>query len=208
MPAQRMHTRLPSPIHMPHPIMSRNRTYGNPDKLNDDNDESLPSSPPPESTTNVRTAGDGSDKKSQRSVSNPSLRNNSAPIIPPDDSRIIQSNSLDNDSGNLSLEASSSPPSNETPTTATPLKTALDQEQIEDEQESPLPTKTPESPEIELPQILKDNPFKVSNIAKNAPNKIILEPITHPIRDKLDAPDDINGSNVPRHLFTVKKSSQ
>jgi hypothetical protein len=51
-----------------------------------------------------------------------------------------------------------------------------------------------------LVSILKENPFKI--ISNKAPNKIILDPIKLPIATT----SDISTSNVPRHLFAVKKN--
>lgn len=222
MPSQRLHTRLPSPLHLPHPIPNRNRTFGNPDTLNHDN-ESLPNSPlpPADLEHQTRTSGDGSDLKTHRSVSVPSLKNNQAPTSDPQlNIRQNSTNSMDNDSGHLSLEASGSPHSNDTPTTSTPLKTLinsltaqqLEQEIAEERKAAELESVKEPKPD-DLPAILKDNPFKVSNIAKHAPNKIILEPISHPIHSNLslDNCDSNNNSTtnvVPRHLFTIKKPSQ
>ncbi len=127
---------------------------------------------------------------------------------------------MDNDSGHLSLEASGSPHSNDTPTASTPLKTLINsltaqqlEHQIEEERKAAAPEHVKE-PEPDLPAILKDNPFKVSNIAKHAPNKIILEPISHSIHnnnsshDNYDTNNNSTSNNVPRHLFTIKKASQ
>lgn len=84
--------------------------------------------------------------------------------------------SQDNDSGHLSLEVSTSPNS------TTPPDRSL----------QPPP----------LAPIMKENPFKI-NSAK-APNKIILDPIQLP--DRKVHLESNNVSNVPRHLFTVKKT--
>lgn len=175
MPSQRIHTRLPSPTH-DMPSLTNDRLYGK-DTLNnnDDDDESdiieVESASPKHSTENVNNrmssfesedsavvTGSGGEKV-PRGGSENAFRNNSA--------------TQDNDSGHLSLEATSSPNSNGN--ASTPQSNSIENSKSNDN----------------LPQILKDNPFKVK-----PPNKIILDPIklpnTHP--------------GVPRHLFTVKKN--
>jgi hypothetical protein len=92
----------------------------------------------------------------------------------------------DNDSGHLSLEASASP------TNSTPTERSLQQQEIK-----------PKSPPPLAP-IFKENPFKVSN---KAPNKIILDPIQLPERN-IQNGSSSNISNVPRHLFAIKKSER
>lgn len=175
MPSQRMHTRLPSPTH-DMPSITNDRLYGKDTLNNDDDDESdiieAESGTPkhsPETVNNRMSSFEsedsavvtGSGGKEPRGGSENAPRNNSA--------------SQDNDSGHLSLEATSSPNSNGA--ASTPLSNSLENSKSTDD----------------LPQILKENPFKVK-----PPNKIILDPI------KL--PDSLNAHpNVPRHLFTVKK---
>lgn len=93
------------------------------------------------------------------------------------------------DSGHPSLETSTTtspnetvPPSAaETPTKATERKLSIDD------------------------GVLKMNPFVVNGI-RRAPNKIILEPIEHPIKEPppLSAGGG-GGGTVPRHLFAAKK---
>lgn len=172
MPSQRIHTRLPSPTH-DMPSITNDRLYGKDTLNNDDDDESdiieVESSSPKHSTDTVNNRMSsfesedsavvtGSRGKEPRGGSENAARNNSA--------------SQDNDSGHLSLEATSSPNSNGA--ASTPQSNSLENSKSNDD----------------LPQILKENPFKVK-----PPNKIILDPIklnTHP--------------GVPRHLFTVKKN--
>lgn len=107
------------------------------------------------------------------------------------------------DSGHSSLENSTSPHSNEPPTT--PQETphnSMATTDIPDDFKATL--KSIEIPSPQPKGILKENPFKVTS-SKPA-NKIILEPIQHPIQNNLSV---INGTSVPRHLFAaVKKPSQ
>lgn len=93
--------------------------------------------------------------------------------------------SQDNDSGHLSLEASASPNS------TTPTDQSLQQQELK-----------PKSPPPLAP-IFKENPFKVKNF-DNAPNKIILDPIQLPERSIQNG--NVAHSNVPKHLFAIKKS--
>ena len=109
------------------------------------------------------------------------------------------------DSGHSSLENSTSPHSNEPPTTPqdTPQNSMATTE-IPDDFKATLKALSIEMPSPQPKGILKENPFKVTS-SKPA-NKIILEPIQHPIQSNLSV---INGTSVPRHLFAaVKKPSQ
>jgi Rhodopsin-like GPCR transmembrane domain len=174
LPSQpRIHTRLPSPTH-DMPSIINDRFYGK-DTLNNDDDDDISDTIETESglakhtaeTTNNRmssfesedsavVAGGGGDQVIRSGGSENISRHNSA--------------NQDNDSGHLSLEATSSPNSNGTASNSLENSKSTD----------------------DLPQILKENPFK----AKTA-NKIILDPI------KL--PESLAHPGVPRHLFTVKK---
>lgn len=177
--SQNIHRRLPSPTNEPPPLMSitNDRLYGK-DTLNhdedddDDNDDS--DTLETESGFVKHSAGTSNNRlssfESVESVAN--------------ESNIRRQHSQDNDSGHLSLEASTSPNSNEN--SSTPLNDSLE-------------SNKPNSPDNDkLPAILKDNPFK----AKAPPNKIILDPIKLPTNFSLSNAHP----EVPRHLFTVKKS--
>lgn len=175
MPSQNIHHRLPSPTHEPPPLMSltNERLYGKDILHNYDDDE-------------VDEDNDSLETESGIVKNSAETSNNRMSSFESEES-VVQAGrrnmSQDNDSGHLSLEASTSPNSNEH---STPLNDSLD-------------SNKPNSPDT-LPQILKDNPFK----AKAAPNKIILDPIKLPT--KLPAMNE--KQEVPRHLFTVKKTEQ
>ncbi|KAL7046992.1 hypothetical protein ACKWTF_002762 [Chironomus riparius] len=174
MPSQNIHHRLPSPTHEPPPLMSltNERLYGKDILHNYDDDEVEEDNDSLETESGiVKNSAETSNNRmssfeSEESVMQPGRRNISQ----------------DNDSGHLSLEASTSPNSNEH---STPLNDSLE-------------SNKPNSPDT-LPQILKDNPFKAK-----APNKIILDPIKLPTK----LPSMSENQEVPRHLFTVKKTEQ
>lgn len=181
-PSKNIHRRLPSPTDGP-PTLINSKLYGT-DTLNDDDDDSEA-----ESGISKRDSTETVDKRmssfeSVEAEAGNALRNG----FPSAHS------SQDNDSGHLSLEASASPNSNEASTT--PTDGSL---QPQDKPMSPPP----------LAPILKDNPFKVTS---KAPNKIILDPIQLPnnfMNGSAGTPTPTSAhANVPRHLFTVKKTVQ
>lgn len=182
LPSQRYHTRLPSPTHEM-PSITNDRLYGK-DTLNNEDDDDI-------SDTIETESGDP--KKHQNSTDINTVNNRMSSFESEDSAvvtchsshvngneNLLRQNSAgqDNDSGHLSLEATSSPNSNGT--ASTPQSNSLENSKSTDD----------------LPQILKENPFKAK-----AQNKIILDPI------KL--PDGFNNAHpgVPRHLFTVGKRS-
>lgn len=61
--------------------------------------------------------------------------------------------------------------------------------------------------------IIKSNPFVVNGMTRG-PNKVILEPIEHPIRGGGGGGGYVTGddiptvSSVPKHLFTIRKRNQ
>lgn len=184
LPTPSLRTRLPSPSHGP-PTLTNNATtlrlFGQ-DQLNNDNDnDSIDTTIETESGI---TKQNSAETMENRMSSFESEDNNGGPR-----SGASRHSSFDNDSGHLSLEVTGSPNSNDTPTTP-------QEESLINQQEPEKPTSPPP-----LVPILKDNPFKVST--NKAPNKILLEPIQLPIHNNL-----ILNSNVPRHLFTVKKTNQ
>lgn len=171
MPSQNIHHRLPSPAHEPPPLMSltNERLYGKDILHNYDDDEDDNVSMETESGI-VKNSAEASNNRMSSFESEESVMQSGRRNI-----------SQDNDSGHLSLEASTSPNSNEN---STPLTDSLE-------------SNKPNSPEQNLPQILKDNPFKAK-----APSKIILDPIKVPTK----LPSMSENHDVPRHLFTVRKT--
>lgn len=163
MPSKNIHRRLPSPTNGSTYINSK--LYGN-DTLNDDEDDDSNLDTESGITKQDSTETIGKTNSSSDIANGAGVRN---------DFNSRQS-SQDNDSGHLSLEASTSPNS------TTPPDRSL---------KSPPP----------LAPILKENPFKVA--ANKAPNRIILDPIKLP--DRI-VPEPTANSSVPRHLFAVKKS--
>lgn len=185
-PSKSIHRRLPSPTNGP-PTFTNNRLYGN-DMLNDDEEDdiSVGTSRGTESIITKRESTGTIDKRisSFDSAEAPSVIRNDFPS---------RHSSQDNDSGHLSLEASASPNSNEISTT--PTDGSLQQ---------PEPTHTPMSPPP-LASAFKENPFKITS---KPPNKIILDPIQLPSLQNGSASTITALTNVPRHLFAVKKTSQ
>lgn len=185
-PTKSVHRRLPSPTNGP-PTFTNNRLYGN-DMLNDDEDDdiSIGSNAETESVITKRDSTETVDKRlsSFDSVEAQAGIRNQFPS---------RHSSQDNDSGHLSLEASASPNSNEISTT--PTDNSLQQPDQQHKPTSPPP----------LAPVLKDNPFKINS---KAPNKIILDPIQLPHLQNGSASTITSFTNVPRHLFAVKKSSQ
>lgn len=174
-PSKNVHHRLPSPTNGP-PNMSTNfnsKLYGNDTLNNDDDDDSV------ESGINKRDSTETIDKRMSSFESGEEQQ-------PTGVSNEFQSrqSSQDNDSGHLSLEASTSPNS------TTPTDRSLQQEV---KPKSPPP----------LAPIFKENPFKIAS--NKAPNKIILDPIQLPDKNVPNSSSS-NASNVPRHLFAIKKS--
>ncbi|KAG5677803.1 hypothetical protein PVAND_007531 [Polypedilum vanderplanki] len=180
--SQSIHHRLPSPTHEPPPLMSitNDRLYGK-DTLNNDDDDDDDSDTLETESGIVKHSADNVNNRMSSFESEESVANETG-------RRQI---SQDNDSGHLSLEASTSPNSNEN--SSTPLNDSLES----NKQNSP----------DNLPAILKDNTFKVK-----APNKILLDPIKLPsLMNTLNNTTNIipsSNTEVPRHLFTVKKSDQ
>lgn len=178
-PSKNIHRRLPSPTNGP-PTLTHiaSKLYGN-DTLNDDDDSSNNET---ESGISKRESTETVNKRfsSFDSAENdPQMARNEFPS---------RHSSQDNDSGHLSLEATS-PNSNES--SSTPVDGSLQQQE--------KPTSPPP-----LASIFKENPFKVHT---KAPNKIILDPIQLPSSYNTGpANSNTTLSNVPRHLFTVKKS--
>jgi hypothetical protein len=184
MVTQSIHHRLPSPTHEPPPLMSitNDRLYGK-DTLHNDDDDDDSDTLETESGI-VKHSSDTTNNRMSSFESVESVVNETA-------RRQI---SQDNDSGHLSLEASTSPNSNGN--ASTPLNESLE-------------SNKPNSPD-NLPAILKDNPFKAK-----APNKIILDPIKLPTLLNNTTLSNITSNHVvhsnpevPRHLFTVKRSEQ
>lgn len=183
-PSKNVHRRLPSPTNGP-PTFTNSRLYGN-DMLNDDEDDDISTGTNMETESGI-TKIDSTETVDKR--------------ISSFDSGEVQSgirnefpsrhSSQDNDSGHLSLEASASPNSNEVSTTPT-----------DNSLQHPEPINKPTSPPP-LASAAKDNPFKITS---KAPNKIILDPIQLPNLQNGSAIAPL--TNVPRHLFAVKKSSQ
>lgn len=166
LPSKTHHHRLPSPTNGP-PTLSNHfnsKLYGN-DTLNDDDDDSNLDA---ESGITKR---DSTETMDQKMTSFESAEEN--PVSGIRNEFPSRHSSQDNDSGHLSLEASTSPNST-----------------------------TP--PDRSLAPIFKENPFKVAS--NKAPNKIILDPIQLPSTNGSSITG--NNSNVPRHLFTVKKTEQ
>jgi hypothetical protein len=183
--SQSIHHRLPSPTHEPPPMMSitNDRLYGK-DTLNHEEEEEEDDDDSDTLETEsgiVKHSADTSNNRMSSFESEESVANETTARRQP---------SQDNDSGHLSLEASTSPNSNEN--SSTPLTDSLD-------------SNKPNTPD-NLPAILKDNPFKAKT---PAPSKIILDPIKLPTA-MLTTTTTVHSPNpeVPRHLFTVKRSEQ
>lgn len=186
-PSKSIHHRLPSPTNGP-PTLTHSRLYGN-DMLNDDEDDDS-------SVTNLETESGITKRDSTETIEKRLSSFESVNDAPTGARNEFPSrhSSQDNDSGHLSLEASASPNSNEISTT--PVDGSLQQHETLDKPTSPPP----------LAPILKDNPFKVHIKAQN---KIILDPIQLPnILQNGSASTVTALTNVPRHLFAVKKSGQ
>lgn len=184
-PSKNIHHRLPSPSHGP-PTLTNSKIYGN-DTLNDDDDDSTGTHLETESGI---TKVDSTETFEKRLSSFESMDGGAPTGIR--NEFPSRHSSQDNDSGHLSLEASASPNSNESSTT--PTDGSLQQQE---------PLEKPTSPP-HLAPILKDNPFKV---ASKTPNKIILDPIQLPnILHNGTASAVTALTNVPRHLFAIKKS--
>lgn len=189
-PTKNVHHRLPSPTNAPPDLNTSNRLYGN-DTLNDDDDDNESTGTTLESESGIvkRDSTETMDKRlsSFESVDGDQPRSGIRNDFP------SRHSSQDNDSGHLSLEASTSPNSNESGNTPT---------------DGSLQTQDPDKPTSPPPlaPILKDNPFKVHS--KSA-NKIILDPIQLPNNLQNGSVSSITAlSNVPRHLFAVKKTAQ
>lgn len=182
-PSKNIHRRLPSPTNGP-PTLTNSKLYGN-DTLNDDDDSSGA-----EMETESRITKIDSTETMDKRMSSFESVEGGAPIGIRNEFPSRHS-SQDNDSGHLSLEASASPNSNEISTTPT--------------DGSLQPQEKPTSPPPLAP-IFKDNPFKVHT---KAPNKIILDPIQLPNNLHNGPASTVTAlTNVPRHLFAVKKSGQ
>lgn len=186
-PSKSVHHRLPSPTNGP-PTLTNSKLYGN-DTLNDDDDDD---------STILETESGITERDSTDTIKKQMSSFESAEGEAPSGLRINEfpsrHSSQDNDSGHLSLEASSSPRSNDA--SNTPTDGSLQPQE---------PLNKPTSPPPPLAPILKDNPFKAHS---KAPNKIILDPIQLP-NNLQNGSAGINAapSNVPRHLFAVKKSA-
>lgn len=178
-PSKNIHKRLPSPTNGP-PTLTNSKIYGH-DVLNDDDDDD-------DSSGTILDTESGFSK--QNSLDTIARRNSSfeSGENGPGTSR---HSSQDNDSGHLSLSASS-PNSNEVSLQQTETTTEQNSQRIN----SPPP----------LAPVLKDNPFKVGR--SQNPNKIILDPIKLPndLTAVIGENSITSHPNVPRHLFAVKKS--
>lgn len=166
LPSRNIHARLPSPTH-DLPSITNDRLFGKDTLSNGDDDEDDSLKHSTETVNNRMSSFESEDSAVVTGSAEKAGREN----VPRN-----KSASQDNDSGHLSLEATSSPNSNGA--VSTPQSNSLENSKSADD----------------LPQILKENPFKVK-----PPNKIILDPIKLP--ETLVA-----HSGVPRHLFTVKKN--
>lgn len=189
-PTKNIHHRLPSPTNGPPTLMTTNRLYGN-DTLNDDDDDDDSTGTNIESESGIEKR-DSTETMDKRLSSFESVEGEGRPGIR--NEFPSRHSSQDNDSGHLSLEASGSPNSNENPTT--PTDGSLQPQDPAEKPMSPPP----------LAPILKNNPFKV---ATKSASKIILDPIQLPNILQTGSASNITAlSNVPRHLFAVKKSVQ
>lgn len=170
-PSKNVHHRLPSPTNGP-PTLTNYKLYGN-DTLNDDDDDSN------FDAESGITKKDSTEKMEKRmsSFENEEQATGLRNEFP------SRHSSQDNDSGHLSLEASTSPNS------STPIEQSLQQQELK-----PPP----------LAAIFKENPFKIAS--NKAPNKIVLDPIQLPNPVLNGSLKNIPHSAVPRHLFAVKKS--
>lgn len=187
LPSKSVHHRLPSPTNCP-PALTNSKIYGN-DTLNDDDDDES-------SGTNLDTESgitkvDSTETITKRLSSFESEDGGATGMRNDFPSR---HSSQDNDSGHLSLEASASPNSNDISTT--PIDASLQPQEPLEKPMSPPP----------LAPIFKENPFKVHT---KAPNKIILDPIQLPNNLHNGSASTVTAlTNVPRHLFAIKKSGQ
>lgn len=185
-PTKNIHHRLPSPTNGP-PTLINSKLYGN-DTLNDDDDDESSNGDTESGISKQHSTETVNKRLSSFESVNGEAVNEARNEFP------SRHSSQDNDSGHLSLEASASPNSNDASTT--PTDGSLQPQEPLEKPTSPPP----------LAPILKDNPFKVNS---KAPNKIILDPIKLPtnlITGGVSTNPTL--SNVPRHLFTIKKSGQ
>lgn len=167
-PSKNISRRLPSPTNGP-PTLINSNIYGN-DILNDDDDDSIENSNNDVITKHEQTMDN---KLSSFEIeARSSLRNGFS----------SRYSSQDNDSGHLSLDASTSPNSNDISTTPT------------DGSLQPQESRKLNSPP-ELASVFKENPFKIHS---KAPSKIILDPIHLPTNLQTDGADPTLCS-VPRH---------
>lgn len=181
-PSKNIHRRLPSPTN-DLPILPNSKFYGNDTLNDDDDDDSLDNET--ESGISKRDSTETVNKRSSfESVENEGANGGRNELR-------SRHSSQDNDSGHLSLEVSASPNSNDSSTT--PLDGSLLQQESLEKPTSPPP----------LAPILKGNPFKVHTKGNS---KIILDPIQLPSFHNGPVSTNSALSNVPRHLFTVKKS--
>lgn len=161
--SQRIHTRLPSPAHDEMPsLMMNERLYGKDTLNNDDDDGDISDTIETESGINAKLSTETANNRMSSFESEDSavVAGGGDNCMARDGSENIlrqKSASQDNDSGHLSLEATSSPNSNGT--ASTPQSNSLENSKTTND----------------LPPILKENPFKAK-----APNKIILDPIKLP----------------------------
>lgn len=161
LPSQRVHTRLPSPTH-DMPSITNDRLYGKDTLNNDDDDDDEISDTIEAESANRSTETANNRMSSFESEDSAVVAGGGDNCIARDGSENIlrqKSASQDNDSGHLSLEATSSPNSNGTASASTPQSNSLETNKTVDD----------------LPPIFKENPFKAK-----APNKIILDPIKLP----------------------------
>lgn len=184
-PSKGVHRRLPSPTNGP-PTFTNSRLYGN-DMLNDDEDDEISTG-----TTNIDNESGITKRDSTETIDKRISSFDSGDASGIRNEFPSRHSSQDNDSGHLSLEASASPNSNEVSTT--PTDGSLQQQEVN------KPTSPPP-----LAPALKENPFK---IASKAPNKIILDPIQLPNLHNGSTSNITALTNVPRHLFAIKKTSQ
>ncbi|CRL08386.1 CLUMA_CG021397, isoform A [Clunio marinus] len=184
-PSKNVHHRLPSPTNGP-PTLTNNKIYGNDILNHDEDDDDDDDSTDGGVETAKIDANDAVDKRISSVESEAATTTTAAKNEFPS-----RHSSQDNDSGHLSLEASGSPNSNDVSTT--PVDNSL---QPSDKPQTPFP----------LPPIFKENPFKVHT---KAPSKIILDPIKLPTNIHNGSANTVTAhTNVPRHLFTIKKSGQ
>lgn len=178
LPTKSIHHRLPSPTHDVLPIISNDngRLYGK-DTLNheDDNDNDGDNLTPKfEIAKHLKTTSNSNNQlttfENEENISSSYT--------------VKRIKSLDNDSGHLSLEASTSPNSNDL-TNTTPQMDSLESNKTN-------------SPQM-IPPPVKENPFKAK-----LSSRIILDPIKLPTNVA-----SINSSNdVPHHLFRTNKKTE